>query len=100
MKAKAKRMSWWALGILAVFAMGLYFGGGRPAASAQTELHVEGRYVILDKTLEEGPGRYAIFDTESGVLREWTGQRDGTVVTYSFRDPEDIIVNDTSVRRR
>ncbi len=100
MKAKAKRMTWWALGIVAVFAAGLHFGNNRPAVRAQTEVLVQGRYIVLDKTRESGRSQYAVFDTQSGVLREWTGDPEGTVITFDFDDPDDIIVDDTSIRRR
>lgn len=100
MKAKAKRMSLGAIAILAVFAMGLVFGKTRPTVSAQTEVLVQGRYVIIDKTKDRGGSHYVMFDTQNGVLREWSGIENGTVTTFEFNDPREVVVSQTAIRRR
>lgn len=82
-----------------LFCAGLFMGGSRPAVSAQTEVLVQGRYIFVDKSNETDPRHYLMFDTQSGVLREWTEEPDMSVYTYEFDSPKEIRVNTTSIRR-
>jgi hypothetical protein len=99
MRAKAKRISMWAAGIVALLAAGMFMGGSRPAVSAQTEVLVQGRYIFMDKSDESHPRHYLIFDTQDGSLREWTEEPSAEVYTYDFSSPREIKVNSTAVRR-
>lgn len=74
---------------------------GRQAPAGAQSFNVnQGRYQFLNlggKTGVAG-GHYAIFDTESGVLQEWTGKREGEMWTYSFRDGRELTRRNITVR--
>ncbi len=99
MRAKAKRMTVWAVGLALLFGAGLMLGGSRPAASAQTEVLVQGRYILIDKSDETNARHYIIFDTQNGILREWSDRPDSEVYTYEFDAPKEIKLSTTVVRR-
>ncbi len=99
MRAKAKRVSMWAAGIAALFAAGMILGGSRAGVSAQTEVHLQGRYVLIDKSTETNPRHYLMFDSQNGVLREWTGDPASEVFSYEFQSPREIKVGSTAIRR-
>ena len=99
MRAKAKRVTMWAIGLTVLFAAGMFMGGSRPAVSAQTDVLIQGRYLFVDKSSETDPRHYLIFDTQDGVLREWSDENDSVVYTYEFDSPRDIQLNTTTVRR-
>lgn len=99
MRAKAKRVSMWAAGVVALFVAGMFMGGSRPAVSAQTDVLVQGQYLFIDKSSETNPRHYLVFDTKSGTLREWTDEPSAEVYTYDFDNPREIRVNSTAIRR-
>ena len=99
MRAKAKRVTVWAVGLAVLFAAGLFLGGTRPTVSAQTDVLVQGRYIFVDKSNETNPRHYMIFDTQDGILKEWTEHPSTEVYTYEFQSPKDIKLSTTTVRR-
>ena len=99
MRQKAKRVSMWAAGVVALFVAGMLMGGSRPAVSAQTDVLVQGQYIFIDKSSETNPRHYLVFDTQSGTLREWTDEPTPEVYTYEFNEPREIRVNSTAMRR-
>jgi hypothetical protein len=89
----------WAAGLTALFVAGMFMGGSRPAASAQTEVLVQGQFIFIDKSTEQHPRHYLMFDTQSGVLKEWVEEPAAETLTYEFASPREIKVNSTAVRR-
>jgi hypothetical protein len=99
MREKLKMSASWTFGLTLLFAAGMFMGGSRPEVSAQTEVLVQGRYLLIDKSKDNDARHYLIFDTQSGTLREWTGTPEGSVYTYEFDTPREIKLNATAIRR-
>lgn len=74
--------------------------GRQAPAGAQSFSVNQGRYqfINLHGETEVPGGHYAIFDTETGVLQEWTGKREGEMWTYSFRDGRELLRRNITVR--
>ncbi len=87
-----------ALALLVMLAVSLV---GRDApADAQSNSVTQGRYQFIDLgKANEFPGDHiAIFDTESGVLREWVGKKGGEMWTFSAANEREIVRRSITVR--
>ncbi len=86
------------LALLVVLAVTL---AGRIApADAQSISVIHGRYQFVDLgNAGEFPGDHiAIFDTHTGVLREWIGKKNGEIWTYSVAEGRQIERRTITVR--
>lgn len=81
------------LAIAVAFSIAVIVVGRHAPAGAQSISVIQGRYQFIDLGGEAGiPGNHiAIFDTQTGVLQEWTGKNNGEIWTYSFTDGRDIV---------
>ncbi len=100
MTPKIKRIPLIALALALLVMLAFSLVGRDAPADAQSISCTQGRYQFIDLGNEnEVPGdHFAIFDTESGVLREWVGKKGGEMWTYSAAEGREIVRRSITVR--
>ncbi len=86
------------LALLVMLAVSLV--GRNAPADAQSISVIQGRYQFIDLGHAGAfPGDHvAIFDTETGVLREWIGKKNGELWTYSAAEGREVVRRSITVR--
>ena len=100
MKLRIKQKTLIALTVAALIALAVTLTGRNGPADAQSISVIQGRYQFIDLGKADGiPGDHiAIFDTETGVLREWIGKKDGEFWTYSAAEGREVLRRTITVR--
>ncbi len=97
---RLKRNTLIALAFASFVALALTLTGRSAPADAQSISVIQGRYQFIDLgRAGDFPGDHiAIFDTQTGVLREWTGKKGGELWTYSAADGREVVRRSITVR--
>ena len=88
------------LAVAAVLSIAVTFIGRQAPADAESISVIHGRYQFIDLSREaESPGDHiAIFDTQTGVLQEWIGKKNGEIWTYSMTNGREVVRRSITVR--
>ncbi len=100
MRPKLRRIPLIALSLALLIVLAVTLAGRNVPADAQSIRVVQGRYQFVDLgKAGEFPGDHiAIFDTQTGVLREWIGKKNGEIWTYSVAEGRQIERSTITVR--
>ena len=100
MTPKLRRIPLIALTLALLVMLAVSLAGRDAPADAQSISVIQGRYQFIDLgKANEFPGDHiAIFDTETGVLREWVGKKNGEIWTYSVAEGREITRRSITVR--
>ena len=88
------------LAVAVVLTVAVTFVGRQAPADAESISVIQGRYQFIDLSSEaEFPGDHiAIFDTQTGVLQEWVGKKNGEIWTYSITNGREVARRSITVR--
>ena len=100
MRPKLTRIPLMALTLALLIALAVTLTGQSVPADAQSISVIQGRYQFIDlgKAGELQGNHIAIFDTQTGVLREWTAKKGGEFWTYSVADGREVVRRTMTVR--
>ena len=100
MKSNLRRIPLMALTLALLIALAVTLASRNAPADAQSISVIQGRYQFIDLgKAGEFPGDHiAIFDTETGVLREWIGKKNGEIWTYSVAEGREVVRRTITVR--
>ena len=88
------------LAIAVAFSIAVLVVGRHTPAGAQSFTVNQGRYQFVDlrSDADAQVAHFAIFDTESGVLKEWTSKTDGEYWLYSFSEGRELLRRSITLR--